>query len=378
MSRLNSRATWTMRLASDSRYCGSRNKRIRRRRHLMEEQPLLEIAQAERRLGADEVRLMTAQRQGLAQLGRHHPAASHRRVADDADVQGRAHSFRRCGRTRGCFTTMPSANATPAMRAELRVTALDELPEPDRRQTRGHGVGMRRLELRDVTGQRAALRLVVLADIHDERRRGHVVDEVVADRLGLPRVAIRLVPAKARTEHAFGEQMTCRNVVGMSIGPIRYGDDLRSGGSHETGDEALMVRRRSRSRGPAGAGSRARRHQAPRAPPPLRRGVLRRSRCCPSHPPSDRTARHDDRARHAWRRSRRCRSRCHQGAARWPAYQPEKCVIASSRTPRLPCPARREPHAPGSVRRETRRPACHPSCPAQTGVGDSCGAARCT
>ena len=229
MSRLNSRATWTMRFASDSRYCGSRNKRIRRRRDLVEEQSLLEIAQAERRLGADEVRLMTAQRQGLAQLCRHHPAASDRRVADDADVQRRAHSCRRCGRTRGCFTTMPSAKATPATGAELRVTALDELPEPDRRQTRGHGVGMRRLELRDVTGQRPALRLVVLADVHDERRRSHVVDEVVADRLGLPRVAIRLIPAKARTEHAFGEQMTRRHVVGMSIGPIRNGDDLRSG-----------------------------------------------------------------------------------------------------------------------------------------------------
>ena len=34
-------------------------------------------------------------------------------------------------------------------RAELRVTALDELPEPDRCQTRGHGVGIRRLELRE-------------------------------------------------------------------------------------------------------------------------------------------------------------------------------------------------------------------------------------
>ena len=30
-------------------------------------------------------------------------------------------------------------------RAELRVAALDELPEPDRCQPRGHGVGLRRL-----------------------------------------------------------------------------------------------------------------------------------------------------------------------------------------------------------------------------------------
>ena len=195
--------------------------RIRRRRDLVEEQPFLEIAEPERRLGADEVRLMAAQRQGLPQLGRHHAAASDRRVADDADVQGRAHSWRRCGRTSGCFTTMPSANATPARAPNCASRLSIELPEPDRRQTRRHGVGLRRLELRDVTRQRAALRLVVLAHVHDERRRGHVVDEVVADRLGLPRVAFGLIAAKAGAEHAFGEQMARRDVIGMAIGPVR-------------------------------------------------------------------------------------------------------------------------------------------------------------
>jgi hypothetical protein len=66
--------------------------RVRGCRDLMEEQPLLEVAEAERRFRADEMRLMTAQRQCLAQLCRHHPAAPDRRVADDTDVQWTAHS----------------------------------------------------------------------------------------------------------------------------------------------------------------------------------------------------------------------------------------------------------------------------------------------
>src|SRR5688572_33146386 len=126
-------------------------------------------------------------------------------------------------------------------RAELRVAAFNELPEPHRCETRGHGVRLWRLELCDVTGQRAALRFVVLADVHDERGRGHVVDEVIADRLGLPRVAIGLIPAQTCTEDAFGEQMARGNVIGMSIGPVRDGDDSRPGRSYEACNGTLMV-----------------------------------------------------------------------------------------------------------------------------------------
>src|SRR6187551_2620920 len=63
---------------------------------------------------------------------------------------------------------------------ELRVTTLDELAESHRGQSRGDSVRLRRLELRHVTGEGTALRFVVLADVYDERRHRHVVDEVIA------------------------------------------------------------------------------------------------------------------------------------------------------------------------------------------------------
>jgi hypothetical protein len=50
--------------------------RVGRRQHLMEEQALLEVAEPEGRLRADEVRLVAAQRQRLSQLRRDDPASA--------------------------------------------------------------------------------------------------------------------------------------------------------------------------------------------------------------------------------------------------------------------------------------------------------------
>ena len=88
--------------------------RVRRCQHLVKEQSLLEVSEPEGRFRADEVRLMSAESQRLSQLRCHDAAPAHRGVADDADVQWSSHSGRRCGRRTGYFTTMPSANATPA------------------------------------------------------------------------------------------------------------------------------------------------------------------------------------------------------------------------------------------------------------------------
>ena len=65
--------------------------RIRRRQHLVEEQPFLKLSEPERRFRADEVRLMPAQRKRLAQLGGDDAASADRGVADDADVQRTSH-----------------------------------------------------------------------------------------------------------------------------------------------------------------------------------------------------------------------------------------------------------------------------------------------
>ena len=60
--------------------------RIRRGQHLVEREPLLELAEPERRLRADEVHLVAAAGERLAELGGNDAAAANRGVADDADV----------------------------------------------------------------------------------------------------------------------------------------------------------------------------------------------------------------------------------------------------------------------------------------------------
>jgi hypothetical protein len=99
--------------------------------------------------------------------------------------------------------------------AELRVTALDELLKSRRREPRVDGVRVGRTELRRVTRQRPPLALVDVGDIDDERRRGRVVDEVVADARRLPRNAERrLEAAESAAECRLGQQLaTCRAIV---------------------------------------------------------------------------------------------------------------------------------------------------------------------
>ena len=88
-------------------------------------------------------------------------------------------------------------------RTELRVAALNQLREARRRQTRGDGARFCRAKLTDEPTERAPLRDVVLPHIHDERGRSGIVDEVVADGLRLPRIAVGLVLSEAGAEDRF-------------------------------------------------------------------------------------------------------------------------------------------------------------------------------
>ena len=97
-------------------------------------QARLIVAEPDRRVAAEDVDAMAARGERLAELGRHDPAAADRGVADDADVHRAV--FRRLSRTIGSRTTMPSAQRDAGERAELRVAALDQLPEQRRVQPR--------------------------------------------------------------------------------------------------------------------------------------------------------------------------------------------------------------------------------------------------
>ena len=202
----------------------------------MERQARLELAQPERRIGADEVHLVAAVRQRLRELGGDDAAAADRRVADDADVhrfvghgssrfRQRAFGRHRCGSR----TTTPSANGDAGEGAELRVAALDELLEERRRQPRRDRAALpRRVNWLPWQRERVALRLVVLGHVDDERRRRRVVDEVVADPLGPPRHRGRLVAAQAAVEDRLGQHLRSRR-------RDRDGDRRRTGSPPRAG-----------------------------------------------------------------------------------------------------------------------------------------------
>ena len=215
--------------------------RIRRRQHLVEEQAFLEVSEPERRFRADEVRLMPAQGKRLAQLGCHDPASADRGVADDADVQWTSHDGRRCGRRTGCFTTMPSANATPASApncaSRLSISCV-KLVDVRRVATAPGCVGRNWL-----TKQASARRfvVVVLAHVHDKRRRSGIIDEVVANRLGLPRLTIRIVSPETGAENGLRQQVARSHVIRMAIRPVRHGDDARLRFANEARDRAHLI-----------------------------------------------------------------------------------------------------------------------------------------
>src|SRR3954470_7187717 len=74
------------------------------------------------------------------------------------------------------------------LRPELRVAALDQLPEQRTIKTRANGIWSR-LELAGRAMERLALPVVLIADINHERGRRRVVDKVIANPLDFPRLA---------------------------------------------------------------------------------------------------------------------------------------------------------------------------------------------
>src|SRR5262245_52451800 len=128
-------------------------------------------------------------------------------------------------------------------RAELGVAALDELAEQRRIHGRGDAAGRAcPPELTDVAVERASFALVVIRHVDDERRSGRLVDEVIADPVRFPRLALRFVPSEPRVEDRFGHEFARGAVIGMAIGPVRGGHDLRTLATDE-GDYLLDMRR---------------------------------------------------------------------------------------------------------------------------------------
>ena len=88
---------------------GLAEERVARRLNLVKRQPGMKGAEPERLIGADHVHVVATIRQRHPQFGRQDPAASHRGIADDANVHEKS-----VDSTTGSRTIKPSAKATPA------------------------------------------------------------------------------------------------------------------------------------------------------------------------------------------------------------------------------------------------------------------------
>ena len=82
----------------------------------------------------------------------------------------------------------------------------------------------------------------MIAHIDHKRRRRRIVDEVVADRLGLPGLAIGFVSSEAGAEDGLGQQMAGRDVIRMTIGPVGHRHDTRPCLADQARDGPQLVR----------------------------------------------------------------------------------------------------------------------------------------
>ena len=174
--------------------------RVRRHLDRLERQAGNARPPSERRLAADQMNAVPAIRQRMRQLGGDDAAAADRRVTHHADVHGSVlqqaraldrladdDALRRRRRRRARRTArrgFRSAAGTSARSAASR-------PRPSLAPART-GCGS--------TSSASRLRCVVRRHIDDERRRRAVVDEVVADPLGPPRLRVGLVAAETAPE----------------------------------------------------------------------------------------------------------------------------------------------------------------------------------
>ncbi len=165
-------------------------------------------------------------------------------------------------RTTGSRTISPSAKATPiwapnwASRLSMSCRNVDAVS----RVGTARRIGGR--ELAAMAGERRALGLVVRRDIDDKRRRGAVVDEVVADPLGPPGLGLGRVAAQSAAEHREVEHPAGGAVVGMSVLPVGQRDGLRPLRADRDPPPSAGFPATARCRRPASRGSS--RHAAPR------------------------------------------------------------------------------------------------------------------
>src|SRR5262249_47411057 len=85
-----------------------------------------------------------------------------------------------------------------------------------------------RSELTAIAIERVALALIVRGDVDDERRRGAVVDEVVADPVGTPGLGVGGISPQTAPERGDAQHLAGGDVIGMAIVPVRDGDGARA------------------------------------------------------------------------------------------------------------------------------------------------------
>jgi hypothetical protein len=89
-----------------------------------------------------------------------------------------------------------------------------------------------------VAGKRAPLRLVLIADVHDERRLSGFIDEIEADRRWFPRLPCGGITPEAGVEDRFNEKLTGCHMIRVPVRPMRHGHHARAGPPNQLGGHA--------------------------------------------------------------------------------------------------------------------------------------------
>jgi len=92
-----------------------------------------------------------------------------------------------------------------------------------------------------MTGQRAALRIVMVRHVNHEGRCRGFVDEVVRRHVRFPRFAFGGIPAKATIEDRVGEHVAGGDVIRMPVRPVRERDRPRPRATDEFRGAAHVI-----------------------------------------------------------------------------------------------------------------------------------------
>ena len=89
-----------------------------------------------------------------------------------------------------------------------------------------------------MAGERASLRLVLIADVDNERRLSGFIDEIEADRRWIPRLTCGGITPESGIEDRFDEKLTGCHMIRVPVRPMRHRHHARAGSPNQLSGHA--------------------------------------------------------------------------------------------------------------------------------------------